>query len=284
MTKAKQPPYLGIAMMVAGGLFLVFLILQFQGVNRHERNFMNLCEKIASAHGFDRKTMSIHCDWIRREYIGDRAPIRVTSPAKLGARMMPHDKHARVMIAQDPFYFSGLSYCYFSFRKWFSAEKIRPQDLASMAVGFSVLKSELTNYISWADTDAGKACLSGVREKLDLKQSLDLLSEMQDKSALIVLNPVAFVGLAKTHKDIRHAVNITLNHERLHMLYGFCPKLQEWAKKHWEDASEMFKKAMARKHPAYNWSDKEIAVREHLAYAFESDPDLIEAQLGRCVF
>ncbi len=121
----------------------------------------------------------------------------------------------------------------------------------------------------------GKECLAKVHEKLKLKYAVDLVEELKGKAALIALNPIAFIGLGKTRDEIRDAVNVTLDHERLHMLYGYCPKLQKWAEK-----------SLERKHSAYdNQFDPEASTtREHLAHVFESDPDLINARLGRCIF
>lgn len=284
MTNKKTPPFLGIALMLAGGIFLVFVVLQMQGLNPHERNFTRLCKRVAEVNGFNTKEQGIHCDWVAKTYVLDRAPMRAFTPRKIGARHMPHDQEGRFLMMHDPHYFAGLSYCYFSYRKWFSAERIQPEDFAMMAVGFSVLKSELKGYVDWMESKPGKECLENVHEKLSLSRKVDLLDEFKGHAALIALNPVAFAGLGRTHQEIRKAVNVSLNHERLHMLYGYCSKLQKWARSHWEKTSEMFKRSIARKHPAYNWSDPEIAAREHMAYTFESDPDLIEAQLGRCIF
>ncbi len=109
----KKPPYLGIALMASGGIFLVFLILQFQGMSLHERHFSKLCGKVARAHKIDSKKEGIYCDWIRKTYIKNRAPISLASVEDLQALPMAHDDYSRIVITQDPSYFSGLAYCYF---------------------------------------------------------------------------------------------------------------------------------------------------------------------------
>lgn len=282
----KRPPYLGIALLALGGIFLIFLIYQFQGTNKHELNFSRICLQVGGAHfeGADSKQLSLYCDWIRQHFIADRAPLRIIRPEDIAASAMPHDRESKMVLAQDPYYFSALGFCFFSFKNRFRGVEISPKQFAAMEVSFSVVRTDLRDFVSWLDTAPGKSCSETVRRELPIRHVVNLVTESQGKAALIVLNPAGFVALGLEHETVVAQVGLKLNHERIHVLFNYCPKLNAWAKEYWQEASEVERRATARRYSQYNWQNLEIAAVENLAHSFESDPMLIDGNLGRCVF
>ena len=213
----------------------------------------------------------LFCESLERELFGSYQPIQKTNPRSFSAPAMYIDQKVRFLIFHNARELSPFGYCFFVFKGWFNPEKLSPEQLASVASGFAILKTELDGYKPWTKTVAGQACSKKLFDSFG-RRSRNLHSELKDYISIIALNPIGVVQPGITRNAVLDELRLTLNHERVHAIQISCAKFKKHAENYWRGLSNKFKKQLAEKYSTYNWSNPDVTVLEAIAFDLEMAP------------
>ncbi len=180
------------------------------------------------------------------------------------------------LVINDPNYMAGMGYCYFVFRKWISPGKMSPDRFGATVTGFSILNEKLSPYQKWIETSPeGKSCKAKVKSESGVVAA-NLEVSIRGHSAIIVLNPYAFVqDKSMTYAQILKEMVLTTNHERIHAYQVLCPEFEKKAAEAWSALSAKKQAEFRSAHEGYDWDDAKVASREFFAFEFERTPEKI---------
>ena len=241
--------------------------------------FLGDCAALAAKRGAD----TTLCPGIKSTFFARGEENPPLAPAAIGAPPLPVDSTTKIIAVSNPRFLSHLAYCYFEFRGWFDPKSLSPEEFAAAATGFAILQGEVYGYADWLQSAAGASCRERVKA-FTANEPDDLTGTMKDITALIALNPLAALKAGRSLEDIRNEAQLTLNHERIHVLQVLCPALDSLASRQWKELPPSGREEMKRRYPAYDWANPVVAARENLALRYETHPRDVLSLAPGCVY
>lgn len=186
---------------------------------------------------------------------------------------LPNEDLVQTEAIVDQEVFTQNFYCYGLKEKLFKENEL-PLELFSLSIkGISFSKNSYQSYLSWLDKDkVGKNCKSRLKTFFNIESPASFKWENEKKQGLVI-NKITLLGdgVGPTIKKYQENLSITLNHERLHLLYANQPKLKKLVaqkiKSTPNEQIEAFKKA----HPSYDFSNENIFWKEFFSYSYEKN-------------
>mgnify|MGYP003393225541 CR=1 FL=1 len=192
-----------------------------------------------------------------------KAPYQEIRLDRLKLPDLPIDRRVRVVLFQNPKFFSALTYC--------KAESYRDRDEAGPSYAdFSlshlaeeITKEELATLEAWLKTAKGKDCAKIIEDDVK-KFSPHLGLLMGSASRLVVLNPAAWLKEKVSLSTLVERLGERVNLARIRELYLRCRDLQEWAGFEWQDLKAKERESIRSKNPEIDWLDPNAASLELL--------------------
>ncbi len=154
--------------------------------------------------------------------------------------------------------FMSSTYCYYIFQKIINASEITPKAFSKFIKGGSLSLKYAKEYRDWLKTSEGISC------KENVGTSFTAFKVPKNKEYAIFLNKPAIIMEGKD-------INMTRNHERLHIAFAIYKKQQYKVQKKWDTLNEDKKKKFISEHPGYNFQKKKVLLKEFFSYSYQED-------------
>lgn len=220
------------------------------------------------------------CQW--KKYLAER---KLDNTRKLEPKEFAHSLlheefiDARSIVNQESF--TQNFYCYGIKEQLFKKNEL-PLELFSLSVkGISFSKKAYDQYLNWLTNKAdGKKCLNELKTFFNTEKIAAFNIEA-GKSHGLAINEITLLGDGAGPKggDMANGLTdklylnflITLNHERLHLLYANEPKLKDLVAQKIKSLKPEELEAFKKEHPSYNFSDPDVLAREFFSYTYEKN-------------
>lgn len=220
------------------------------------------------------------CQW--KKYLAQKKlDLTKNLDPKEFAHPLPHEANieARSTVNQETF--TQNFYCYGIKEKLFKKSEL-PLELFSLSVkGISFSKKAYDQYLAWIKGNSeGKKCENELKNFFN-SDDIQVFSLDKNKTYGLVINEITLLGDGAGPKggDAKNALTdklyenflITLNHERLHLLYANEPALKKLIAEKIKTLPLETLEAFKKEHPSYNFADQDVLNREFFSYSYEKN-------------
>ena len=155
-------------------------------------------------------------------------------------------------------FFRSEAYCYFVFQKIITPKDINPNLFSKYIKGATLSLHFLHLYNEWLKSEDGIKC------KNLIGKSFKPIESSLNKKFIIFLN-------LKAIEEDGNSLEITYNHERLHVAFSLYKSNRVRIKKRLDSLPKKQREAFFNSHPGYNFKNTDVQLREYYAYEFQNN-------------
>jgi hypothetical protein len=194
---------------------------------------------------------------------------------------LPIDRNIRIVIFQNPKFFSSLSYCKSDSSRDPEAEGVSFSDFSLSQFAEEFTRDDIKALSAWLKTTRGKDCLKTL-ERESPEHVPDLSALLGQASRLVLINPVAWLREKLSLASLYSRFSLRVNQARIRELYSRCSDLEEWAGYEWQDLKRSERMSLQKNNPEIDWLDPNIAALQLLLFRYAEKPIELRNQAKQC--
>ncbi len=270
---------MGFSALALGGIFLLFLFWKLSAFDEHSKAFLEGCQ-IASE-SLNASGKSDFCTSVHLGLFRTKAPYMELSYEQLKLPDLPIDRNIRIVIFQNPKFFSSLSFCKSESFRDSEAEGKSFSDFSLSQYSEEFTRDDIKTLSVWLKTAKGKDCLKTL-ERESPGHVPDLSALLGQASRLVLLNPVAWLREKLSLASLYSRFGKRVNQARIRELYIRCSDLEEWAGYEWQDLKRSERQALQKSNPDIDWLDPNTAALELLLLRYAEKPIELRNYAKQC--
>ncbi len=210
------------------------------------------------------------CWWMLQQHYTSQLKQQKIKSFKFETKL-PIDKKLNLKVVKDQLELTSDLYCYYIFNNLITYKTLPANMFALSIKGASLSQKSIYEYLNWLKTNKGESCTKYLSEDLGIVPSNLIKDLLKNKKYLVYINPLTILGDGANNKFSK-SINVTYNHERLHLIFAESKAIRDAVKKKWNLLGDKKKNIFLNKHKGYNFSDPKIIYREYFSYGYEANP------------
>ncbi len=220
------------------------------------------------------------CQW--KKYLAQKKLNRTTNlDTNSFINPFPHEIHTEASRTVNQEQFTQNFYCYGIKENLFKKAELPPALFSLSIKGISFSKKAYEQYTTWLKTNRdGKSCAEDLKSFFNADDIQNYTFE-KNKTHALVINEITLLGDGAGPKggNAKSGLNdklyenflITLNHERLHLLFATMPELKKLIADKVNSLTRDELEAFMKEHPSYNFAERDVLLREYFSYKYEKN-------------